>query len=221
METYFYCSYSGSRRGFCLTGLTPSGEVPADLTGGGDPLHMAAHTFLTVDEYTVLWREYTADDKPFFPKAVAGLFGVRGMHGMISDRNGVANLVILARGEELDALRATAVGALSDMNAFVRAVFGSLSIGGTCGYCVDAAGWGAFSASLLQKHELPPQLGAVAALPGGRADFTARANFRFAVRTVPWETIASRLSPSWLYKKCPSSVMDQNTFYAATGVSLY
>lgn len=206
MELYLYCSYTNAQRGFVLTRLAEGGLEGADLSALSGPGERLADGFLSYDAFRVLWLEH-APRGWLLPRAEGGILGLRGLRGRFSQRDGVVNLVLLAGGEELDALDNAASGILSDLDGFSRRLCACLSVGGRWGYQADAA---ALQGLLAGLRSTPGPLP-----PGARprqAARSARDLLRLAVCTGPWERSAERLGGGLLWRARPRQALSREDF---------
>lgn len=203
MKLYLYCSYAHSRQGFTLSCLEDGLLVGTHLCGSEDAGEQAVNRFFSFDHFRILWQEFPENPKnPLVQRSSGGIFGVRGLRGRISGRDGVANFALLAEQDELPLLEAAAQRILGDLEAFSVQLFDAIVIGGDCGYQPNG--------DTLQKlidglHHAPGD--------GPRKRVrSARELLRFAVYIGSWKEASSQLTPLWLWKKCPRQAISEAEF---------
>jgi len=207
MEVYFYCNYANSKRGFLLTKLCADGLNTVSLFNSHDKGERIIDKFFSYDIFKVLWMDIQKDGFAYFnPGTVESFFGIRGLTGTISGRNGYLNIAFLAERDEAFALERLARGILSDIKAFSTRVFDVLSVGGKLGYELDAIGFEAlldytanivcnnFPVDIKRNSESPCDL------------------FKFGVYVGSWESASREFMPDIPWKSKPKQALDENTF---------
>lgn len=217
MEIYFYCNYTNSGPGFCLKRLEGSGAVPvvlSDEAGRGEKL---ADRFFSFDRFRVLWQEIAADGRGILnPEPEMSFFGIRGIHGDISDRRGVVNLAIVTNEEELSFQECLAMGILSDIGSFCRGIFPFITVDTEEGYRVDGEGFMSYLSSFAEKGvdcESPFYI--------GRGMSTVKDLLRFGVYTGSADEAVSDMGPFWLWFIKPRQLISEEEFRKTAGELLY
>ncbi len=218
MDIYFYCTYEHSASGFFPALLTETGLMPADGSQGVT-LPQPVWEFFSFDRFKILWREYPEDDSiRFFPAPAYGMFGIRRIEGNFGDRHGVVNIVVTADREELQELEDMAVAVINDFTGFSSMLLGCMSIGGSCGYSIDAA-W--FSDCMrrvcteIDYKEMSAYKGGKMLLNILKRDngiLTQRDLLRFAVSSEPWKNIRQYMGNALIWKKRPKNVITLEEF---------
>lgn len=220
MKLYLYCSYANSKRGFVLTVLQETELAPVILSGSEDPGEQMVDRFFTYDAFRILWQEFPKNNSlPVFPQSGGGMFGIRGLHGTISDRAGVVNFALLADQGEQERLEALALGILADPEGFALALCGCLSIGGPCGYHAEGPRlWELLDS--IQPEAVPERLLAYRNGLGQRM-YTVREMLRLAVYVGSWEQAAQYLYPHWIWKARPKQAFSLDEIDSLLGKNLW
>lgn len=220
MEVYLYCSYEHSQKGFCMTRLEGNDLIPAAF----HELPKIAEEFFSIDRFLVLWRDLTVEDADWLkPDIIGSFFGLRGLHGTMSDgRSGTVNLAFYADVEELPLLRKTALTILGDYDSFQQKMFAWLKAGGACSYQLNC---GAFQDWLLHcgqmnklrrlSGETEPAIRLLPKLQRQHPPVVETELLRLAVCTSDWKEIRNTMghNPLWYIK--PRSVLTQDAFFEA------
>lgn len=219
MKLYLYCSYTHSKRGFVLTQLMEDKLVPVSLINTQMAGEQILEHFFSYDAFRILWQEFSDNGRiPLFPGTGGAVFGIRGLNGKISDRDGVINFAVLCDRNETAELCRLAAGVLSDPERFVLSLSSCLSIGGICGYQADAGRIRELLTSTQTDH-LPAVL---RHLPNIRnRAYSVRDQLRFAVYVGTWEQASQHMSPGWIWKACPKQAISQDMFAEYFGRNLW
>lgn len=217
MDIYFYCSYENSKRGFYLTRLEGDKLVPENLSGRKDRCGQLVDRFFTYDDFRILWREIPENNAiPLFPTAERGMFGIRGLQGMMSGRRATGNIALIAGANELKLLRNIAVGIISDTDSFAASLFNCLSVGGPCGYSADAKAIRTLTDTLgktkPEERNLPNRIKELIRQSEDGRPMSERDLLRFAVYVATWEQAAEHMTPQWLWKKRPVRALSIQEF---------
>ena len=210
MKLYLYCSYTHSKRGFVLSEVSGDELIPVSLMGAQDRGKKILENFFTYDTFRILWQEFSQHNSiPLFPGSDGAVFGMRGLIGKISDRDGVINFAVLADKGEVKSLWKLAAGILADPEGFVQSLSSCLSIGGNCGYQADAGRIWALLKCIQTEH-LPAVL---QHLPNPRSKpYSVRDQLRLAVYIGNWEQASEYMIPHWIWKSCPKQAICHETF---------
>ena len=139
MEIYFYCTYIHSAKGFFLTRLEHGILCPVR-----DSPPRVVRDFFSYERFRILWESLPLppekEQKTSQENQGSAVFcGFGALRGTLSDgRPGIANLAFLADRKERELLNRIVLCALGNYNAFEARVFQYLSVGGACGYRLDA-----------------------------------------------------------------------------------
>lgn len=219
MELFLYCSYTHSRRGFVLTRLKGNELVPAsliDAQGGGEKI---LERFFSYDVFRILWQEFSDYSRiPLLPGTGGAIFGIRGLKGKISDREGVINFAILANKNEIQQLEKMAAGILSDPDGFGLALSRCLFVGGICGYQADIGRLRELLQS-IRREDVPEAF--QSAWENKGIAYSVRNQLRFAVYVGTWEQVVTYMQPQWLWKSCPKQAYDQEKFAKLLGRNIW
>ncbi len=220
MKLYLYCSYTHSKRGFVMTQLTDTELTQVSLAGSENPVEQLVYRFFSFDAFRILWKALPENEKlPVLPRACGGFFGIRGLEGKISDREGVVNLALVAEKHELEQLDQIASGILADPAGFGMSLCRFLSVGGPCGYEAEPENvW-----ELLKGVAAPQPPACLKELldPGLPNRFSVRELLHLAVYVSTWEQAAEHLYPHWIWKICPKQAVSQEEFLKLTGKRLW
>ncbi len=217
MEIYLYCNYTNSKLGFHLTHLKGNKLEPISLCGSCNKGEQAVDRFFSFDRFHVLWQEIQQDEKNVFnPEPTMSLFGVRGIHGKISDRDGIINIAILSSEYEMHRHERLARGILSEMRRFCRDIFAYFAISGENGYELNAEEFVKF----IGYFE---RVGGTAEVPFviGNGMSTAKDLLRMGVYSGSREEAVSDFGPSWLWFIKPKQLIGAEEFRKISGVRLY
>lgn len=222
MEIYFYCSYEHSQSGFFLTRLEPGGLIPAE--GGAMAPPEPVRNFFSYDRFQFLWRDFCQmSDKWEAPLCTGGLCGIRELRGqmMPDGRGGTVNLAFLAGPDELVLLRRVALSILGDMDAFRQMLFSWLSVGGSCGYEINAQAflsWVGHCGLMCRLRRLvPPEHPAAQLLPflAGPPPKQERDTLHLAVCTCDWQVIGESMGNPKVWRRKPACALSPAEFSAA------
>lgn len=220
MKLYLYCSYTHSRRGFVMTRLEGDALTACSLSDAEDPGEQMVYRFFSYDTFRVLWQgipENTAI--PVLPGVKYGFFGIRGLRGRISDRDGVVNIAILAERNELAQLDRIAEGILSDPQGFGFALSRCLSVGGLHSYQAEGNRiWELLET--VQTQKIPQRMEPVLAGRLSRC-YSIRDLLWLAVYVGAWEQAAEYLMPRWIWKLRPKQAISQEEFAGLWGRDLW
>lgn len=207
MDVYFYCNYANSKRGFLLTKLCADGLETASMFNSEDKGELMVDKFFSYDAFKLLWMDITEDNSVVFkPEVSKSFFGIRGLTGTISDRNGYLNIAFLAEKDESESLEYLVRGILYDLKSFTDKVFNALSVGGELGYELDT---GKFEAIIdytanISYDDFPIEIKSEGNTP--------RSLFKLGVYVNSWESASQDFEPNWIWKLKPKQAMDENTF---------
>ena len=214
MKIFLYCSYTNSKRGFCLTCLEGDRLVSKLLYDSQDTGEQMVDRFFAYDNFRILWQEFPANEQiPIVFRPAGGIFGVRGLKGKISDRDGVVNFALLAGAEETGQLQAAAEKILKDLSGFSASLFRCLTIGGSCGYQAEGDTLRTLFENLWEEGPSPAE-------ESRRVVRTSRDLLRFAVYIGDWEQASAHLVPGWLWKICPKQAVSEAEFQENNGFRL-
>lgn len=220
MELYLYCSYTHSKRGFVLTKLSEDGLIPVSLCNAHDRGIQILEKFFSYDAFRILWQEFPdGGNVPIFPGTGGAIFGIRGLKGKFSDRDGVINFAFLARKEELKRLYELAGGILADPDGFALSLSSCLSVGGACGYQADVERVRELLAC-IHADKLPEAMAQILDGKNNRV-YSIREQLRFAVYIGTWEQAAQHMHPHWIWKSCPKQAMSQEAFAQLLGRDIW
>lgn len=209
MIVYLYCSYTNSQKGFSLSRLENGHVIPQPFSGLRDSSKEAVEQFLTNDYFRILWQEFSANPgSPLVTAVTGGMFGIRGLHGMIDGRNGIANVVLLAEEDELAHLQSAAKTILKDVSGFASTLFDGLTIGGPCGYQSSGPQLGQWIRSLWSEPD-----------PEWTSKWLRFSNdlLKFAVYMGSWEEASAFLPSGKSRKYCPPQAVSEEKYTADGG----
>lgn len=222
MQCYFYCTYQHSPTGFFLSRL--DGETLSPVKGGGP---LTVREFFSYDRFRFLWRDFgrPAEYALGRPHRTGGFCGVRKLEGTLSDgRGSTANLIFLAPKAELPLLRKVALTILGDMDAFRTRLFSLLSVGGPCGYELNASAFRQWVADCGKAGNPQPRPDSAIwesrlfdklcqdAPPRWERDF-----LRLACCTCKWSEVYHTMGNPLIWRIKPSRVLSEEEFSACFG----
>ncbi len=220
MNSYLYCSYAQSRRGFFPAYVEKDRLIPADGTGGVVMPPMI-WDFFSYDRFCFLWQEY-CDASPYDGSMPGDkiMFGVRGLEGLISGRTGTANIAIEADREEAERIKRIVLAVLGDYEGFASRLFEWLALGGDCGYQLDVGAFRDWLQYVCIPAEWPYTVEKKSAGGSMLKKLTKqkseigreKAKIRFAVCTDEWDAVKAYAGSLQAARRRPKTVLMRDEF---------
>ncbi len=220
MNSYLYCSYAQSRRGFFPTYVGEDRLIPADGTGGVTMPPMI-WDFFSYDRFCFMWQEY-CDASPYHGSMPGDkvIFGIRGLEGLISGRAGVANIAMEADPNEAEQIKWIVLSVLGDYEGFSSRLFQWLTIGGDCGYQLDVQAFRDWMQYACMPAEWPYTVEKKSAggsmlkrLMKQKSEIGAgKAKIRFAVCTDEWDAVKAYAGALQTVHHRPKTVLMREEF---------